>query len=133
MAEVVRVEFESGSTKKFVPKAFHIFNAVKMSKTAGLCTSVSEMLTEWSTGWPYLIQALLREQFPNLTIEGACALMDSYFVTHAKDPKALEKLQLALNTSLTRYVALEKQQREDEKDAVRPTQPESDSPSISSE
>lgn len=114
--EVVRVEFETGKTKKFIPKARHIQDAMEASKR-----SVGEMLEHWPM-WPYLIRALLLEVDPTLTHIDACELMDTYMETHAGDKEALKKLGRAIGTAVARYASLEMKVMADEKvDGARPT------------
>lgn len=121
MADYVRVEFESGRTKKLIPKAKHVMQVCEFaSKRLGRQVTVTELSQDWGSGWPYLIMMLRREEEPDLSLDDACNLMDAYFETHAKDPKALENLARQLGRALERYTALE--QKAKKEDADRPTE-----------
>ena len=116
--EVVRVEFEPGKTKKFIPKAKHLFAARKAS---GM--SVGDMCGEWEY-WPFLIRALLLETDSTITHDEACDLMDTYFETHDGEPDAMKKLGRAIGMAVQKYVQIEMKQTPDEQVAdARPTPP----------
>jgi hypothetical protein len=127
MADFVRIEFEPGRTRKLIPKAKHV-QAVCVAASArmGRTMTVTDLTNDWGFGWPYLIQALLLEQNPDMTNADACDLMDTYFDTHAGDKDALKTLARGLGRALERYTGVEAKAVAEVKDeAARPTsQPE---------
>jgi hypothetical protein len=113
---VARFNFGDGKERKLKARHRHIADAVRKSGK-----SMAELIGDQWAGWPFLMVALLRDEWDDqkerkaLTVDVASDLMDLYIKTHQEpDEQPMQEIGRKLIDALKPYIAIEASKPEDE-------------------